>query len=117
MATVEINDLPQQRDFFDSARNQIAHFGHDLVDGPAAFRSTRLRHNAEGAVHIASLHDRDKRRRLARPQLLVANGRLRTGFPLDINDRKPQIIHAIFNWTLSVERLLAIYRSWAFGVF
>ena len=36
-------------------------------------------------------------------QLLVANGRLRTGFLLDINDRKSQIIHAR-NWTLSVGR-------------
>ena len=44
-------------------------------------------------MHVASLHDRDKSRRLPGHQLLVANGRLRTGFLLDINDRKSQIIH------------------------
>src|SRR5438046_7222840 len=93
MATVEIHDLPQQRDFFDAARYQIAHFGHDLANGPAAFSSTRLRHDAESAVHIASLHDRDKSRGLPKPQLLVANRRLRTGFFLNIDDRKSQIIH------------------------
>src|SRR6516162_502639 len=85
MATVKIHDLPQQRDFFDPARNQIAHFGHDLVDGPAAFRSTGLRHNAESAVHVASLHNGHKSRRLPACHSLVANGRLRTGFLIDIN--------------------------------
>src|SRR6516165_19017 len=54
MATVKIHDLAQQRDFFNSARNQIANFGHDLADGPTAFRSTRLRHDAESTVHVAS---------------------------------------------------------------
>ena len=38
-------------------------------------------------------HDRDKSRRLPGPQFLVANGRLRTGFLLDINNRKSQIVH------------------------
>ena len=37
MATVKVNDLPQERDFFDAARNQMAHFGYDLTDGAAAF--------------------------------------------------------------------------------
>ena len=44
-------------------------------------------------MHVASLHDRDKSRRLPGRQLLIANGRLRTGFLLDINDGKSQIIH------------------------
>src|ERR1700745_2984133 len=86
MATVKIHDLSQSRDFFAAARNQIAHFGHDLADGPAAFRSTRPRHDAESAVHVASLHDRDKSRRLPGRQLLIENGRLGHPFLLDIND-------------------------------
>src|SRR5262249_51095885 len=60
MATIKIYNLPQQGDFFHSARNEMAHFAGDFIDGTAAFRSTRLRHNAECAVHVASLHDRDK---------------------------------------------------------
>ena len=78
---------------FRSAQNQIAPFRHNLRDRAAAFRSTRLRHDAESAVHVASLHDRDKSRRLPGHQLLVANGRLRTDFFIDINDREPQIVH------------------------
>src|SRR5437588_466116 len=45
-------------------------------------------------MHVASLHDRDKRHRLLRRELLLADSRLRTGFFCDIHDRKTQIVHS-----------------------
>ena len=110
MATVKIHDLPEQRNLFHAARNEIAHFIHDFVNGTAAFRPARLRHDAECAVHVATLHDRDKRRRLPRRELLLANHRLRPGFLRDIDDRKARIVHPVLHCTSYVVR-------WALGVF
>ena len=92
MATVKIHDLPEQSDFFDAARDEIAHLADDFINRTTALRAARLRNDAESAVHVASLHDRDKSRRLPGRQLLVANRRLGTSFLRDINDRKSQII-------------------------
>jgi hypothetical protein len=89
VATVEINDLSEKRDFFDAARNEIAHFAYNFVDRTAAFRAARLRNDAKSAVHVASLHDRDKRRGLPRRKLLVADRRLRPCLLRDIDNRKP----------------------------
>src|SRR5215471_7818744 len=85
---VQIHNLAEQRDFFHAMRDQIAHFAYDLVNRTAAFHTARLRHNAKGAMHIASLDNGDKRRGLPRRQLLIANCRLRADFLCDIDDRK-----------------------------
>ena len=57
MATVEVDDLPEQRDFLDALADERLHFSHDFRDGPGTFRTARARDDAERAVHIATLHD------------------------------------------------------------
>ena len=54
---VQIHDLPEQRYFLHSPSHQVAHFAHDLIDRTAPLRSARLRNDAKGAMHVASLHD------------------------------------------------------------
>ena len=56
------DDLAQQGDLADSARGQFTALGHDVVHGPAAFFASGGRHDAEGAVLVAALHDADESR-------------------------------------------------------
>src|SRR5438105_15747012 len=77
VTAVQIHNLSEQSDFFYTACDEIAHFALNLVDLTAALRATRLRDNAKGAMHVASLHDRDKSGSLLRRELLVANRRFR----------------------------------------
>ena len=93
VTAIKIHDLSKQRDFFDTTRDQVAHLPHDLVNGTAALRAARLRDNAKGAMHVASLHNGDERRGLPGCQLLVANRRLRAWFLRNIDYRKTQIVH------------------------
>src|SRR5260370_14567800 len=90
---IQIHDLTEQREFLHSARQQVAPLAHDFIDRTAALRSARLRDNAEGAMHVASLHDRDKSARLPRGKRLLANCLLRAGLLGDINDRESRIVH------------------------
>ena len=41
-------------------RGEVADFADDFGDGPAAFASARVGHDAERAAHVAALHDGDK---------------------------------------------------------
>ena len=54
------------------SRDERANFGDDLGNGAAALGSARARHDAKGAVHVASLHDRDERRGLLWRQRLIS---------------------------------------------
>ena len=95
MAAIEIHDLAEQRDFLYSLRDERANFGDDFRNGAAALSASRAGHNAKGAMHVASLHDRHERRRLLWREGLIANGRLRTDFFFHIDDRKTKIVHSI----------------------
>src|SRR5207253_3034125 len=95
VAAIEIHDLAEQRDFLYSLRDERANFGDDFRNGAAALSASRAGHNAKGAMHVASLHDRHERRRLFRREELIPNGRLRTDFFFYIDDRKTRIIHSI----------------------
>src|SRR4051794_7043290 len=74
MASVEVHDLAEQSNFLHSLRNQGADFIDNLVDRATALCTARLRDDAEGAMHIAALHDRDERRGLLRGELLSPDG-------------------------------------------
>src|SRR5437763_7537337 len=74
--SIKIHDLPEQCDFFHTARDQFAHLVYDFVDSAAAFGPARPRHDTKRAMHVAALHDRDERGRLLRSERLLANGRL-----------------------------------------
>ena len=65
---VKIDDLPQQRHFAHAPRRQSPHLVDDLRDRPAPLRPARRGHDAKSAMHVAPLHDRDKRRDLPRRQ-------------------------------------------------
>ena len=95
MPAIEIHDLAEQGYFLDSFGNERANFGDDFGDGAAALGSTRARHNAKGAVHVAALHDRNEGGRLFRRERLISNGRLRTGFFSHIDNGTTQIVHSI----------------------
>src|SRR4029453_8172009 len=75
VAAGQLHDLPKQSDFLHSVPNQIAHFVDDFIDGTASLPAARLRNNAEGAMHIASLHNRNESGRLPGHELLIANRR------------------------------------------
>src|SRR5712691_3042683 len=64
MPAVKVYDLAEQRHFFDSALHEHANFPNDLRDASTAFCAAGPRHDAEGAMHVAALHDRDKCSRL-----------------------------------------------------
>ena len=51
----------------------LAVAGVSGAQGEAALRTAGLWNDAECTVHVAALHDRDKRRRLPPCELLVAN--------------------------------------------
>ena len=57
---VRIHILPQKRDFLIPALFQIPHLIQDAFHIPAAFPSTRVRHNTIMAKIVAAAHDTDK---------------------------------------------------------
>src|SRR4030095_7605011 len=91
VAAVQVHDLSKQSDFLLSVPNQTAHFVDDFIDGTASLSAARLRDNAESAMHVASLHDRNESGRLPGHQLLIANRRLRAGFFPNIHSRELSI--------------------------
>src|SRR3984893_16974515 len=94
VTAVKINDLTEQRNFLHTVSHQLLHFPHDLRDRSAAFGSARLRHDTEGAMHVASLHDGNESGRLFCGEFLFANRFLRTGFFINIDDGKSWIVPA-----------------------
>ena len=84
---------PRSVTSFTPLPNEFTHFAHNLVDRAAALRAARLRHDAESAMHVAALHDRNESRRLARRDLVLADRFLRTGFLFDVDDREARIVH------------------------
>ena len=74
MAAIQIDDLAQQRHFLHSATGQALHLFDDFRDGPAALFTARVGHNAEGAFHVAALHDAHEGGGLAILELMIANG-------------------------------------------
>src|SRR4051812_17543404 len=61
MPAKEVHDLAEQRDFFHPAGDELPNFPHDFIDRTAAFSAPGARDDAKRAMHVASLHDRDKR--------------------------------------------------------
>ena len=59
--SVARHDLAEQGDFLHAAGDEFAAFGEDVGNGAAAFLAARGRHDAEGAMLVAALHDADKR--------------------------------------------------------
>ena len=95
VTAIQIHDLAEKGYFLDSIGDERANFGDDFGNGAAALGTARPRHDAKGAMHVASLHDRDERRRLFRRERLISNGRLRTDFFFHIDNGKTQIFHSI----------------------
>ena len=60
MPAVEIYDLAQKGDLLGSLCNQGSGLPDDLLNRATPFGSPSRRHDAEGAVHVASLHDGDE---------------------------------------------------------
>ena len=83
------DDLAEQGDLPHAACREIAAFGDDVGNAPAAFLAAGERHNAEGAVLIAPLHDADKRRHgllAAAGENVFANLRLAVFLHVRIHD-------------------------------
>ena len=92
---VKIHDLPEQRDLLRRPRaTRPAHFPYDFGNrarplGPPPRRG----HDAERAVHVAALHDRDESRGLPIAQRMLANeGLLRRGLLVGIDDRRAPLV-------------------------
>src|SRR6478752_7887521 len=70
---IKVHDLAEQSDFFHPAGDEFPDFPHDFIDRTAAFLSPGARDDAKRAMHVASLHDRNERRRLALFQFVIPN--------------------------------------------
>ena len=103
---IEIHNLPEQGHFAHAARDQVPHLGHDLADPPRPLPSPREGDDAVGAHHIAPLHDRDEGRGLPLRQHMLADGLLRAGLLLHIDDGKADIVHQL----LAQPQLAAVER-------
>ena len=77
-AAVKVDDLAEQGDFLHAVGGELADFGDDLGDRAAAFFTAGVGHDAEGATHVAALHDRNKGGGFVRLWHMVADGVLRT---------------------------------------
>ena len=93
MATVQIHDLAEERDFLHSASHELANLAHDLRDASAALGSARARHNAKCAVHIAALHDGNEGRGLLILEFVIPDRFLRSGFFGNIDNGKANVVH------------------------
>ena len=102
--TVEVHDLAQERHFFYSVRDKLAHFAHDFCDRAAALGAARPRHDAKSAMHVAALHDGNKGRRLPRPQRVIADRFLRAALLLGVADREAGVVHGATGLTHPVHR-------------
>src|SRR5436305_3390894 len=58
MAAIEVDDLAEQGDLPYASIHQATYFLNDFRDWTAPFGATGMRNDAEGAMHVASLHDR-----------------------------------------------------------
>ena len=93
---VAVNDLAEEGDFFDALGDEAADFVDDFGDGSRAFFAAGVGDDAEGAFHIAALHDANKSCGLARGDGLVADGVLAIGFFGDVDDAEALVVHAAF---------------------
>src|ERR1700726_3330055 len=87
VTAIQVDDLSEESAFFHAARDQIACFAHNFPNGTTALGATRLRHDAKSAMHVAALHNRNKRGRLLGREFLFANSRLRSRFLCNIYNR------------------------------
>src|ERR1043166_5700089 len=81
------HDLAQQRDLLHAARRQLLALGDDFLDGPASLFPACVRHDAKGAILIATLHDADERGDGLAPvaiEQVFANRRLAARLGLDV---------------------------------
>ena len=81
------DDLAKQGDLPHAALRQRAAFRHDVVHRARTLVAARLRHDAEGAIHVAALLDGDEGGDLPLVQHVVANGVLRAGLLGNVDDR------------------------------
>jgi hypothetical protein len=95
MPAVEIHDLAEQRHFLHAAIREAFHLLHDVRDGPAAFLTACVRHDAEGTLHVAALHDAHKGAGLLFLQRVIADGVLRGFLLIDIDDGKALLVHLL----------------------
>src|SRR6516165_3210126 len=109
VAPVQVDDLAQQSDFLNAACDQRTHLIDDLLERSAPLRATCGRNNAESAVHVAALHDRDEGSDLAEGEQMIANGSLRILFIAYVNDGKPKVVHRTRH--LAFQRLINIFRN------
>ena len=82
MAAIQVHNLAEQRDFLHALVGEASSLPpRSLGNGPTAFAAARVGHDAEGAFHVAALHDADEGARLAVLELVIADGVLRMTFP------------------------------------
>ena len=93
VASVKIHDLPEQRHLAHTARDKALDLLHNVGDRARTLRATRARHDAEGAVHIAALHDAHERRDLPVLQHVLADRALRTRLLRDVHDAETRVVH------------------------
>ena len=85
-APVAGDDLAEERDLAHAAFGELLALAHDFVHRPRALVAAGFRDDAEGAIHVAALLDRDESRDLFLLEHVIADGVLRTGFLGDVDD-------------------------------
>ena len=94
MASVEIHDLTEQRDLLDPLVDEGFDLADNFLERPASFVTASVRDNAERAMHVAPLHNRDESGHLPFAEHMVPDGALGIRFFFDVHDRKPDIVQA-----------------------
>ena len=100
------HDLPEERDLAGPVGDELLAFADDLVHRARALVAARRRDDAERAVHVAPLLDRDEGAHLAlRPLQVVADRVLRAGLLGRVDDRlaegdarfagRPQVVEVV----------------------
>src|SRR5215469_3248500 len=93
--SVQVKDLPEERDFFYPFSDQRTNFFDNFLDWTAAFRPSGIGHDAESAMHVAALHDGHEARYLGGGQRMISNRVLRARFLSNVHDGEAKVIGSI----------------------
>src|SRR4030088_3506670 len=92
VSSVHVHDLAKQGYFFDATCRQLLHFGNNFVDWTTALIASGGWHDTKRTMHVASLHDRDESAHRPLRQQMIADGTLRAGIFLHVNNRKSDVV-------------------------
>src|SRR5215469_5210271 len=104
--SVQIHDLTKQSHFLDTAIDQRSNLIDNFLNGAAALMSASERDDAECAMHVAALHNRNESVYLSFVKNVVPDSALGILLFLDVNDGKADVLKT--RRRFSLERLIDV---------